>query len=165
MYEVFPKKSNKNVQTVLIALIAMAAATMLVSCMPNIPFRSLLQLAGVGFLVAVLAVMGRYIFSTYIYAIVDDGKGGYDLSVTEIKRKSRITVCRISVSGIDRVVRIGRAERASLDADMKGRKRFNYGVDIAPAELCCIFAEECGERVAIFLSVDDKLIELLTPKD
>ena len=93
--------------------------------------------------------------------------GTYDLTVTEWQRKSRMTVCRLSLDGIERVERIEYADRARRDALKKefraeGRKTFYYTVNLMPPSLCYVIATECGEPLAVIIEADERLKELMT---
>lgn len=162
MYEVFPKKKDATARNLAAVLFIVAVIAMYISTLPGLPLRSVVQLLSVGLIALGLVIMGRYIFSAYSYAIVQTDEGGCDFTVTEIKRRSRITVCRISVSGIESIEILKRGEKDRLAALRKGRKTFDYRVDMMPSQYCCILANECGEAVAIKISYDEKLIAILS---
>ena len=161
MYEVFPKKKDAAARNLAAIMFIAAVVAMYISTLPGLPLRSVVQLLSVGLIAFALVIMGRYIFSSYSYAIIQTDEGGYDFTVSEIKRRSRITVCRISVSGIESVEVLKKGEKDRLSALKKGRKTFDYRVDMSPAQYCCIVANECGEEVAIKISYDEKLVSLL----
>lgn len=121
-----------------------------------------MQLVAVIILGVALLILGRYVYSTYAYAIIENDDGGLDFTVTELKRRSRITVCRIGLDGIEKIVKVTKENKKSADSERKGRKLFNYCVDMSPAEQYYIFSEECGESLLIKISPDDRLFELLT---
>ena len=162
MYEVFPKKKDSTARNLAAILFIVAVIAMYISTLPGLPLRSLVQLLSVGLIAFGLVIMGRYIFSSYSYAVVRTDEGGCDFIVTEIKRRSRITVCRISVSGIESVEVLKKGEGERLAALKKGRKSFDYRVDMMTDRYCCILANECGEAVAIKISYDERLISLLS---
>ena len=163
MYEVIPKKSNKAAHYTAVVLLIAAFAAMFFSAMPNLPYRSVMQFAALVMLAFSILMMTRYTLSSYVYAIIEED-GEYDLTVAEIKRKSRITVCRIGLVGITQVTlaRLADKEQAEqLKAAAKGRKTYNYCVDLAPAEYIHLLTEECGEKITIKLSYDERLFEIL----
>lgn len=162
MYEVFPKKKDSVARNLAAVLFIIAVIAMYISTLPGLPLRSIVQLLSVGLMIAGLLVMGRYIFTSYAYAVTATDNEGLDLTVTEIKRRSRITVCRISVSGIECVEILKRGEKDRLAKLRKGRKVFDYRVDMSPAQYCCVVANECGEEVTIKLSYDERLISILS---
>lgn len=162
MYEIFPKKNDSTARNLAAILFIVAVIAMYLSTLPNMPLRSVIQFLSVGLIALGLVIMGRYLFSAYAYAIVARDDGGYDFTVTEIKKRSRITVCRISVSGIEKVEILKRGEKERLAALKKGRKIFDYRVDMSPSQYCCIVAEECGEKLVIKISYDEKLVSLIS---
>ena len=164
MYEFTPKKSNNNDGLALIALVATTLLFMFLSSL-DFPYRSLMQLLAIMFLTLSLALLGRYRFRTYSYTLAPDGQGAYDLCVTEITRRSRITVCRISTRSIERAL-LGTSEnKKQLRSDVKYRKRFDYCIDLIPKRKICIFSNEGGEQIYIELSECAGLLELLTPAE
>ena len=163
MYETTPAKSNRKAHSVAAILLIAAFAAMFFSALPNLPYRSVMQFAALVMLAFSILMMTRYTLSSYVYAIIQD-EDGYDLTVSEIKRKSRITVCRIGLAGIEQVTLATSADKeltAKLKADSKGRKTYNYCVDLSPAKYVHVLTEECGERITIKLSYDERLFEIL----
>lgn len=163
MYETTPKKSNKKAHYTSVVLLIAAFAAMFFSTWPQLPYRSLMQFAALVMLAFSILMMTRYTLSSYTYSVIEED-GEYDLTVTELKRKSRITVCRIGLSGITQVTLAKRADKGQLSklkSDSKGRKTYNYFVDLAPAEYIHVLTEECGEQITIKLSYDERLFEIL----
>ena len=68
----------------------------------HMPFKWAVQLAGIVTLAIGIFILTRYVFKSFLYRI-DATESGADLTVTEIQKKSRITVCRIAVSNIEQV--------------------------------------------------------------
>ena len=161
MYEITPKKTNKAALYTASIMIITAFLAMLFTTIPNLPYRSVMQLASVLILGIALMILGRYVYRTYSYAVIQTDEGKLDFTVTEIKRRSSITVCRIGLSGIEKVVKVTKENKKSTNSERAGRKVFNYCVDMSPAEQYYIFCEECGESLLIKLSPDEPLFELL----
>jgi hypothetical protein len=163
MYETVPKKSNKAAHYTSAVLLVAAFAAMFFSASPRLPYRSVMQLAALVMLAFSILMMTRYTLCSYAYSVIEED-GGYDLTVTELKRKARITVCRIGLGGITAVTLAKRSDKeqsAKLKSDSQGRKTYNYCVDLAPAEYIHLLTEECGERIVIKLSYDERLFEIL----
>lgn len=163
MYETTPKKSNKAAHYTSAVLLIAAFAAMFFSAMPNLPYRSIMQFAALVMLAFSILMMTRYTLCSYTYSVIED-EGEYDLTVAELKRKSRITVCRVGLAGITQVTLAKRADKeqtARLKTDSKGRKTYNYCVDLAPSEYIHVLTEECGEKITIKLSYDERLFEIL----
>jgi hypothetical protein len=165
MYEFTPQRSNRTAINVSSSLFIIGVLAMFATNIPNLPYRWIMQLVTICLFVAALTIMGRFIFKSYTYAIITNGECSADLTVTEIKRKSRITVCRISLSGIEKVI-VATSDKSDAEANSsRGRKIYNYCVDMSPKQYICIFAEECGEKLVIKLSFDQKLLDMITPAD
>ena len=165
MYETTPKKSNNTARSLSIMLLVIAFAAMIFSGIPGIPFRSVMQLIALVMLAFSILLLTRYVLSSYSYAVASDRDGSLDLTVTELKRKSRITVCRISLSSIEKITLAKSADKdlaAKLKADSKGKKSYNYCIDLAPAKYIHVIANECGEELVIKLSYDKRLFSILS---
>ncbi len=163
MYEVTPNKSNRRAHYTAAILLIAAFTAMFFTAIPGLPYRSIMQFASLVMLAFSILMMTRYTLCSYSYAIILD-EDEYDLTVSELKRKSRITVCRVGLSGIEQVTLAKSADKeqsAKLKGDSKGRKTYNYCVDLSPAEYIHVLTEECGERIAIKLSYDQRLFEIL----
>ena len=82
-----------------------------------------------------------------------------------MQRKSRITVCRISLSSIKKVALCDSPKsRKEIAAEIKKEKRslFDYRIDISPEHYICVFSDEGGELTAIYLAYDEKLFEYIS---
>ncbi len=165
MYEITPQRSNKTAQHFSIVLLIVSFAAMFFSSMSWIAYRSVMQFSALLMMAFSVLLMVRYTLSGYTYAIVPDDDGGFDLTVTEIKRKSRITVCRISLSGIESVSLADISNKKEMTEKAKKYKRFNYCVDMTPAKSIFVFAEECGDKIALRLSFDQSLFDILSAAD
>lgn len=162
MYEITPQKSNKKAQQCSAVLLITSFAAMFFSAMTWVAYRSIIQIIALVMMGISVLLLTRYVLSGYTYAIVANDDGSHDITVTELKRKSRITVCRIGLSSIERVVCVDRSNKEAIAQEAKTYKRFNYCVDIRPDKSICFFAEECEEKFAITLSYDQKLFDILS---
>lgn len=162
MYEIIPKRTNKAPEYVCFIMIITAFLAMFFTTLPSLPFRSLMQLGALILLGVALMLLGRYVYKAYAYAIIQTDEGELDFTVTELKRRSRITVCRIGLNGIEKIVKVTKENKKEIEAERRGRKVFNYCVDMSPTEEYYIFSEECGESLLIKLSPDEKLFELIS---
>ncbi len=162
MYDITPQRTNKAAPYTSAAMFITAFAAMLFSGISWLPYRSVMQLASLVILAFAILILIRYVLTGYIYSIVSADEGKYDLTVTEARRKSRITVCRISLSRIKKTVKINAENKKTVQEMTKGYKVFNYCVDMSPAEYCCVFAEECGEKLVIKLNYDKRLFDILS---
>lgn len=167
MYDVIPPKSNKNADYTSAALLIISLVAMFFSKLPSLSYRWIMQLCALFMLAMALMLLGRFVFKRYQYSVISGDGGGFDLTVTELTRRSRITVCRISLSGIESVLIVNGSDKTTKKDIRKrssGRKVFNYCVDMSPAKYICVFAEECGEPLLIKLSYDETLFKTLDAK-
>ncbi len=142
-------------------LFILSLAAMFSSTIPNLPYHSLMQLFSLIVLSVAIALLGRYEFRTYVYAVTKNGEDGYDLTVTELKRRSRITVCRIALESIIEIHDVTKENKNIVKELRKGRKLFNYCVDISPARACVLLSDEGGEEIVICLSFIPELCDIL----
>ncbi len=170
LYEVIPPKNTKKLSLTTGLLLAGAAILMLVTFLaPNMGYRWAVQLLSIGMLVMQIFITTRYIMKNFIYAVLRDGDD-LDLTVTEVQGKNRVTVCRISLDSIEKVVVVESADRPA-DTELKNsikaqkRKMFNYCADLFSEKYMCVLSNESGTPIAIKLSWDEKLCELLTPSE
>lgn len=170
MYEFIPPKNNKKApRLVLLFLIGALILFMLTSVMQQLTGRWVIQLVGVALLAAAIYILTRYIGKTFVYAVTEGEGGKKDFTVSELQRKGgRLTVCRISIGGITEAVWVRRSDSAKMQEIKKkiaaGKyKKFNYCPEVAPAESCFLFVEECGEKFAIRICPDETLSALLKP--
>lgn len=162
MKEFIPVRSNMLSKQLTMGLFIISVAAMFFSGLPNLPFRSVMQLLSLTLLAVAMGLLGRYEMRRYSYAIVERDGGGHDLTVTEIKRRSRITVCRVSLEGVSEALDITKENKKQLKQMREGRKYFNYCVDLSPAHTCTIVANEGGEEYLISLSYIPELFEILS---
>ena len=166
MYEYIPEKNVKRSRAVVMALIIGAVALVAItSFIPDLPFFGVLQtlflaVAGIG-----IFIFTRYVSRELVYRIEKRGVDEdleyeeYDLTVTEVQGRSRITVCKISLRSISDVTVCtgnGRKEQKSRVREEK-RKLYNYCADMFTEKMCYIYANEGGEDIAVVLSYDEKL--------
>ena len=163
MYRFTTQKNNKSASTLSLCLFLAAAVLFLSPSLISVPYKMFWQLGGIACLVAAVAILTRFVFKSFRYDVVPTERG-LDLNVTEIQGKSVITVCRIGVSNIEKVLVLSRGEKAD-EADLRDRRRFSYIGEMFAQKECVVLATECGERLLIRLSHDDELVRILTPED
>lgn len=166
LYEYTPQKNVKKLGLVTGLLLIGAVILMLIErLMPNLGTPWMFQLLAVGMLMLSIFITSRYIMKSYVYAIIDED-GSVDLTVTEIQGRHVITVCRISLSGLESVVVAYKGDPAS-DNPVKNkiredkRKSFNYCSDFFDEKYICIFSDEGGTSIAVKLSWDEKLEKII----
>lgn len=170
LYEITAPKNIKKLRSVSAVLLFGAAAVMAVTMiLQNMPYRWIFQLVALCMLGAAIFFVSRYIMKNFVYAIVKDSRESEnaDLTVTEIQGRHTITVCRISLSGIEETVTVDRANKEQAEAVTKRikaekRKVYDYCGDMFGDRYVCVFSQEYGEALAIKLSYDEELSRLLT---
>ncbi len=169
MYEWIPPRNNTKA-TRLTMLLCVGAGLLLATAVSfgNIPFRWVFQLAGLVLLTVAIFLTTRYVMKSFLYRIVSDDRGGYDLTVTELTSggKRKITVCRVGLDGIYKTVFLNANDPASAERwraiKKERRKIFDYAVDLKPERFIVVYLRESGEDLTLRLSYDGTLFDLLT---
>ena len=166
LLEFIPQKNIKRLSRVVLACFLGAAALVAVTAIfRQMAYRWAVQLLAIALLMIGIFIVSRYVMKSYAYAVVRT-EGGEDFTVTEVQGRHRITVCRISLGGLEQVFVVEPADKQT-DAQIKQtckeqkRKRFNYCADLLDEKYICIFANECGEPLAIKLSWGEQLEKIL----
>ena len=167
MYEFKPLRSNQKAQKLIILFFAGSAALLILSVfLKGIPFLWVIQLLAILLAGAAVFLVTRYVTKTYEYA-VESTEGGGDLTVTEISSggKRRITVCRVSLSGLCEVRDIeGKDDR--LEALKKEKRRiFDYRPDLLPEKSILAVAREGGEEYILLLAYSEEFLSILRKDD
>ncbi len=165
LFEFTPKKNTKKLSTITGLLLLGAAVLMLLTViMKDMSYRWAVQLLAVGMLVMQIFITTRYMIKGFVYAVIEDD-GATDLTVTEISGRHEITVCRIAMSSIERVIVVPQNDRPAELAVKnqireEKRKIFNYCVDLFADKYICVLSNEGGTPIAIKLSWDESLEKL-----
>lgn len=162
MFEWIPQRTNTTARKMILLFFLGSAALILVTMLvPGVPFRWVFQLLAIILLTAGVFLTTRYVTKLFIYRI-DQG----DLTITEANTngKRQITVCRVAISGILSVTVSESASEAKeqIRALKKQHiKLFDYTADLQPATSMFVTVREGGEELALRLSYDRALCELL----
>lgn len=166
IYEYSPQKNIKRLATITGSLLGGAVILILIyKLIPRISSPWLFQLLAVGMLMLAIFITARYIMKSYVYAIVEEN-GEKLLTVTEIQGRHTITVCRLSLSGLEAVM-IADDSAPGSEASIKEhiriekRKSYNYCIDLFENRYLCIFTNEGGDAIAVKLSFDEGLDSML----
>jgi hypothetical protein len=165
LYEYAPQKNLRRLSGIVIILVCVALGLFLVtSVFQTLPYRWALQLCGFGCIAAIIYMTVKYISKTVVYAVVKKKDGELDLTVTEVTNggKSRVTVCRISLSNIEEICIFDKgsdtdkikADKLAARAKREGRKVFNYCQNMTPERVCALLVTECEEPLLIRLESD-----------
>ncbi len=163
MYSFTPTKNNKTARGVSVCLFLAAAVLFLSPTLLSLPYKVFWQLGGIACLVGGIAILTRFVFKSFRYDVVSNGEG-LDFTVTELQGRGNVTVCRIAVSNIEKLLILKRGECAN-EGDLRERRRFSYVCEMLSEEECLIFATECGEKLLIKITPDKELIRILSPEE
>ncbi len=162
LFEFIPEKNNKRLSLVSGLLLIGGSLMLLVTYIfEGITGKWIFQLLAICMFGVSIFLVSRYVMKNFIYAIVSTD-GGNDFTVTELQNKKKTTVCRISVSNIERTFVIEQGDKVKEDSVKalikEGKyKKYNYCADLFDEKCIYILADECGERVAIRLSWSEDL--------
>ena len=162
LFEFIPTKNNKRLGLISGILLIGGSLMMLVTYIfESMSGKWVFQLLAICMFGISIFLVSRYVMKNYIYSIVATNNGN-DFTVTELQSKKKTTVCRISVSNIEKAVVIDQGDKEKEDAVkalIKGGKykKFNYCADVINEKCIYLLADECGERVAIKLSWGEEL--------
>lgn len=167
MYEFKPLRTNDKAQKLIILFFLGSAALLILSVfLKGIPFLWVIQLFAILLAGAAIFLVTRYVTKTYEYA-VETVEEGTDLTVTEISSggKRRITVCRVSLSGISEARAIeGKDDR--LEALKREKRRiFDYRPDLLPERSILAVAKEGGQEYVLLLAYGEEFLSILRKDD
>ena len=154
-------KSTNNSAKILSGAFFFSAIVLLASTAAfELPYEGIFQmLTALLFTFAVL-ILTRFVFKSFLLsAFATDN--GFDFTVTECRAKEKITVCRISLSNIERVCLRTELDKKELRAALKGRKVFSYSPDLRAEGECLVFVTECGEKLLLRLCPDATMLDIL----
>ena len=163
MYEYTPQKKTSKAKSAAVCLIVGAAVLLLtVSLIDGIAYKGIFQL--ISFFILGLGILfATRSMKSFTYRITAPSDSGSDLTVTEVQGRSKITVCRISLSGISEAVVCDRAELKRQKARIRRERRkfYSYTADILEERTIVVHAVECGEEVSLILSYDEALLSFI----
>ena len=173
MYEWLPTKNNKKAMNLILLFLSGAALLFaFTSLFGEMPFRWAFQLTALCFLTVAIFLTTRYVMKSFLYRIFEGDRGGFDLTVTELTSggKRRVTVCRVGLSEVNRVILLDAADGGESAAKWRavkkeGKKIFDYAADLDPARSIVVYLRESGEELILRLSYDKTLYDILLEKE
>lgn len=159
-YSCFSKSSNNKAKILSAAFFFCGVAILALNSLFELPFAGIFQILCALFMTLSILLLTRYVFKSFLLSVFpcDDG---FDFTVTECRAKERITVCRVSLSNIERVCVLDEKNKKELREASKGRKVFSYYPQISPEREVFVFVTECGEKLLLKISPDDTMLEIL----
>ena len=153
MYEYSPKP-NRTPGLALGLIFFISAVVLILPFQSEQPLASLLLGIGILFLIASCAVIERFVLTDYIYGI-ERTDTGTDFTVTAVRFKRRVTVCRVSVYSISELM------LTSHHKHQRRLKYYNYCPDLVGNNRC--FIRLAGDEEAIIkFSPDGQIISILS---
>lgn len=162
MYRYTPQEPKKREGMVTMAVLLLSCATLAVSEIPNMLLPMLWQLIGLCLLTAFLLLMVTYLLRRYIYCIEprDDGASTDvpDLVILQQQGKRIGTVCRISVSDVEKITHVTKENRRALAKTVKGGRIYHYADRIAPPNLYLLTVRDGDRRFYLRILADERLL-------
>ena len=159
-YSYLSKSSNNKAKILSAALFFSAVVLLALSAAFELPYEGIFQMLCALFMTFSVLVLTRYVFKSFLLSVFPC-EGGFDFTVTECRAKEKITVCRISLSNIERVDILTKENKSELRNAAKGRKVFCYYPQLSPDREVFVFVTECGEKLLLKISPDDTMLDIL----
>ncbi len=161
MYEYIPNPKTKKAKVIGTVLFLSSLALFAASGIPVFAYRGVLQFVSIALLTASILLIGRFAMKAFVYRI-DQADGVWELTVDELSRTSRVTVCRLELAKLQKVEVWKKGTKAP-----KGTRVYNYCVDIAPENTCLLVFSDGAyapydKKICIRLQPDDKMTEILS---
>lgn len=144
--------------------VTMIGGVLLFACsmyLPNYP--ALLQVLGVGLLVASILLVGHY-QTRYTYRVEPDSRGGegHDFVVVQHKGRREMVVCRLGVEDVREIEHQTPDNRDDIKKKHADQKDVvhSYCVDFLPPESHYLRFDDGGDRVVIRLQASQELIAI-----
>ena len=123
-------------------------------------YRGIVQLFGMGLLVASLLIFTKYISPKYFYEIVFDSEGTPLFVVNQYIGKRMTTLCRVAFYEIVKVeYESAKARKAHKTA--VGVKKYSYVPTLMPEFTCRLYTASRHERAEILIEVSADVANVL----
>lgn len=160
MYQIIPKRANKNGNVLMWILYAVGAIIFAIGFSNIISFSGIFQMLSLMVITAAVLVGTRFVFADYEYTVSGD-----NFTVGERKgNKFRITA-RILISDIEKIITV--TDGKPLPKSDLQRKVFDYRPSLLPKEYVALIITdhnycEDGEEMCILLEPDKKMLLFLS---
>ena len=155
MYQFQPERKNK-ISSILLLAFGIAALVLVALSVALSKYQGLLQLVAAIFLSADIFIFHMYFRRAFIYRVASsrDEDELPIFTVSEVVGKNSTVLCRFSLDDLVKVEKYSKKIKKGLG------KHYNYCIDIAPCDAYVLFFESGGQREAIILSPDEKLLSI-----
>ena len=160
-YSFHAKSTNDLAKRLSVTLFVAAFLLLAVIFVFSVPYAGFIEGICVVLLTFAVLLLTRFVYKSFIYRVVMRDDGRFDLTVTERYGKGETTVCRVALSGIERIEKLTDKNKKELRAAAKGRKSFSYCPDILSKDEYWVFVTECSEELLIKLAPDEELLAIL----
>ena len=161
-YSYLSKAANNKAKRLSFLLFFAALLLFAATASFDIAYKGILQGLSILLFSFSILLLIRFVLKSFLLSVVNAGGDSFDFTVTEKYGKNNTTICRISLSNIEKAVVRTKENEKSLRAKANGRRIFSYCPDLSPERECWIFVTECGEPLVIKLSPDDTLLDILS---
>lgn len=156
--EYTPKSDGRTADYLIIGFFAVAVCAFAVSS-SGIPFRGLVQIAGLVSLTVCLYLAIRYRFTAFRYVVADDG-GEEVFEVYRTQGRRSIAECRMSLSYL-RLAEFYSSNR-ELKKALRGCTFYRYTASVAPKRVClAVFDSGTDKPVGIVFEPNDAFFDFL----
>lgn len=153
------RPTNRKARTLFFTLLLICAA-LFVASMLKVPYKGIIQLGAVVFLVAAVSVYTRYVSPVYSYEITRDSADTPIFVVTSAAGKRSTTLARVDLADIRSAERIDAAARAAYRVPA-GVRKYNYVPTLRPESCVCLTLSHLGEQSVIFIECSDEYRDML----
>ena len=160
-YSYTPQRKKKTINFLMAILFFVAVMLYGFVSTFDLEYEGVMQIISVASFVGAILLLTRFVFKKLKYRVVERDVESYDLVIDEQTGSSCVSVCRIALSNIERVVIHTKENDAELRGMTNGRKIFSYCPDMFPVGECWVFVTECGEKLLLMLYADDTLFSML----
>lgn len=168
MYEYIPRPEKRRAPGLILLFLLGGLVLMFLPSALSVPFQSVFQFFGLCLFTAAIFLVTRYMSKSFLYRVFPDDDGQMDFSVTELRGKSRCTVCRIGLADIEEARMVDARQKDQLDAvkqkiKAEKRKQYDYCADLNPTISCFLFVkEQNGDPLVIRIMPDETLFHILS---
>ena len=162
IYEYAPRFQKKKEKLLCYGLLGLAALLIAASYIPGAPYPGMIQLLGLGAIVAMIMVFSMCVAHHYTYSIVEREGRSPDFIITEYYGKRVTVVCRVSVDAVMTATPWNEETRRTFEEKKKGLHSYTYTGVLFDEKQYYLDVEEDGVSFFVRICADECLIRMLT---
>lgn len=159
-FTIHAKPTNKKATLAFAACFLSSFAILTLSTFME-KYRGIVQLLGMGLLVAALLFYTKYMAPKYFYEIVFDSEGTPLFIVNQVTGKRMTTLCRVGLYEIVKVELEGAEARRSHKTPA-GVKKYSYVPTLSPECAARIYTSGRHEKAEILIEVSEEIARLIS---